>query len=66
VQDGEKTIKADPALDTWALGVMAFELLSREPAFHVLSDGKQEVRAFEHTVHAIRQCIYVWHEAEGF
>ena len=44
VRSKHKYIRADPALDAWALGVMAFELLTGEPAFHVLSDGKDEVR----------------------
>jgi eukaryotic-like serine/threonine-protein kinase len=45
LKDGQDAIIADPALDAWSLGVMAFELLSKEPAFHVLADGKQEVCA---------------------
>ena len=32
-------VESTPALDTWSLGVMAFELLTGEPAFDHLADG---------------------------
>ena len=32
----EPLIKVDPAMDIWALGVMAYELLTDEPVFHRL------------------------------
>jgi hypothetical protein len=35
---------ADGALDAWALGVVAFELLTRTQAFQIIIDGKDEVR----------------------
>ena len=34
---GDATVTADTAADAWALGVIAFELLSRRPAFDVLA-----------------------------
>ena len=34
---GDESVTADPAVDAWALGVIAFELLSRMPAFDALS-----------------------------
>eukprot|EP00892_Ulva_mutabilis_P004444 jgi/Ulvmu1/2371/UM130_0002.1 len=36
-------IESAPALDTWSLGVMAFELLTGAPAFKFLSDGRGRV-----------------------
>ena len=41
---GDATVTADAAVDAWALGVIAFELLSRRPAFDPLS-GPGEVRS---------------------
>ena len=35
---GDGSVTADTAVDAWALGVIAFELLSRRPAFDALSD----------------------------
>lgn len=40
---GEKTIKADAAVDAWSLGVMAFELLVQHPAYGFRAD-MDEVR----------------------
>ena len=34
-----KYVESTPALDTWSLGVMAFELLTGVPAFDQISDG---------------------------
>ena len=38
-------IEAHPALDTWSLGIMAFEMLTRAPAFNMLADGCGGVRS---------------------
>eukprot|EP00892_Ulva_mutabilis_P006549 jgi/Ulvmu1/4266/UM194_0006.1 len=42
---GERFIESHIALDTWSLGVMAFELLTGAPAFNLLSDGRRGVLA---------------------
>lgn len=41
---GEKTIMVHGALDAWALGVVAFELLTRRQAFQTLVEGRESVR----------------------
>ena len=41
---GDKRILAKGALDAWALGVVAFELLTRKQAFQMLVQGKEKVR----------------------
>jgi hypothetical protein len=41
---GKTKIMADGALDAWALGVVAFELLTRTQAFQIIIDGKDAVR----------------------
>lgn len=38
---GEKKVSADAAVDAWALGVIAFELLVQRPAFGFLADLSQ-------------------------
>ena len=37
-------ILSTTALDAWSLGVVAFELLTRQPAFNMLSEGCTKVR----------------------
>lgn len=41
---GEQKTEASPAIDAWALGVMAFELLTGSPAFDLLTAGTASVR----------------------
>ncbi|NJR41923.1 MAG: hypothetical protein HC767_03955 [Akkermansiaceae bacterium] len=40
---GEKQVLAQGALDAWALGVVAFELLTRRQAFQMIVQGKDTV-----------------------
>ena len=40
----QQYVNSMPALDTWSLGVMSFELLSGAPAFDFISDGCAGVR----------------------
>ena len=40
---GWKCMACTPALDAWALGVMAFELLTGEMAFNLVTDGQATV-----------------------
>jgi serine/threonine protein kinase len=40
----QELMKATTALDAWALGIMAVELLTRAPAFRIISDGFSTVR----------------------
>ena len=41
---GSVTIEVTPAMDAWALGVVAFELLTRQSAFHLAIEGRDSVR----------------------
>ena len=43
-EHGEPWLQATPALDAWAVGVMAFELLSGEPAFKASAGDRAKVR----------------------
>jgi len=40
----ERRMIPEPSLDAWALGVMAFELLTGQAAFQVMVDGAEDVR----------------------
>ena len=42
--EGFKAVTADPAMDAWALGVMAFELLTGRPIFRQMIDSTDDVR----------------------
>eukprot|EP00892_Ulva_mutabilis_P004144 jgi/Ulvmu1/2100/UM125_0004.1 len=42
---GDREICASPAQDAWALGVLAFELLTAAPAFDMAMRGKEQVLA---------------------
>lgn len=44
VEKGVRTVVADAAMDAWALGVVAFELLTRQSAFSLLTEGRDSVR----------------------
>lgn len=44
LENGEKCIATTAALDSWSLGVMAFELLTGAPAFRLVTDGRSKVR----------------------
>ena len=39
----QRSVEASPAVDAWALGVMAFELLTGAPAFQPLTHGCESV-----------------------
>ena len=41
---GERRMRVTPAVDAWAIGVVAFELLTGAPAFNFLTDGSSQVR----------------------
>ena len=44
-ESGDRTIVADAAADMWALGVMAFELLTDQPVFHPISATRELIWA---------------------
>ena len=41
---GTRTIQVTPAMDAWALGVVAFELLTGQSAFKLVIEGRDSVR----------------------
>eukprot|EP00892_Ulva_mutabilis_P002845 jgi/Ulvmu1/12561/UM091_0002.1 len=43
LEAGVRAVVADPATDAWALGVVAFEVLTGCPTFDVLTEGKAAV-----------------------
>ena len=51
---GDATVTADTGVDAWALGVIAFELLTRRPAFDALSapGAVRPTAAFSRLMHA--------------
>ena len=44
VDAGAKTVVVTPAMDAWALGVVAFELLTGQSAFTLVIEGRDSVR----------------------
>ena len=44
VSAGAKTVQVTPAMDAWALGVVAFELLTGQSAFRLVIEGRDSVR----------------------
>ena len=44
VHAGAKTVVVTPAMDAWALGVVAFELLTGQSAFNLIIEGRHSVR----------------------
>jgi serine/threonine protein kinase len=53
-ETGAREVVVTPAVDNWALGVMAYELLTREDAFPVVG-GPETVRALCRAPH----CLYL-------
>jgi serine/threonine protein kinase len=43
-REQRRRVVVTAALDAWSLGVVAFELLTRQPAFQMLLQGRDEVR----------------------
>jgi serine/threonine protein kinase len=41
---GDTTVESSTAIDAWALGVMAYEMLTCKPAFDMLVQGRDSVR----------------------
>lgn len=51
---GEREIRCVPELDSWALGVLAFELLRGTPAFDMAAEGQAKVcPAVQHPDHSL-------------
>ena len=48
VDAGARTIEVAPAIDAWALGVVAFELLTGQSAFKLVLEGRDSVRLPPH------------------
>ena len=63
VDAGARTIGVTPAMDAWALGVVAFELLTGQSAFNLVIEGRDSVRlpprhAVAHLTQPPRQYTY--------
>lgn len=41
---GDRDLLSTPELDSWSLGVLAYELLTGRPAFHMTTHGREQVR----------------------
>jgi serine/threonine protein kinase len=55
---GQAMIVTREALDVWSLGVMAFELLTGEPAFKMLN-GKEKARTFSLLHNALHNALHI-------
>ncbi|NJR42310.1 MAG: protein kinase [Akkermansiaceae bacterium] len=58
VQAAQKSVVADAAVDAWALGVMAFELLVERSAFGMFA-SKAQVCTSSHMLSHARACLRV-------
>lgn len=58
---GMEVVQAEPAMDAWAIGVIAFELLTGRPAFR-MEHGKQDVSCSPPT--CVWPYVY-WHTLPG-
>eukprot|EP00892_Ulva_mutabilis_P005985 jgi/Ulvmu1/3759/UM175_0006.1 len=63
LEAGDKTIKVDPAVDIWAIGVIAFELLTGERAFPAVNYGDDTEQPAQEAIAG--RALLPWEGSDG-